>query len=264
MTLMGAAVTLKTGQTWPQAITEFETLTGRPMQVRRCYDNAPVADISLSNAKHDLGLRASILSIKPSLATPVTTLETLAASIITAGHDCDVIIYHEPVDNMTGPAFVDLYQYAAAPLRAAGVKVGVCYTNWSCNLPWTDPQSALKNYWPGDGVVDFISIDEYPIGEITSTKDAVPMDVRTQRVAQFADARGISLGLAEFGVDGTWDIVKSERWLRSVTDWATARKAAGTPLRWMTYFSSDVGGSYWLSNKGEYVQAYTEMAAIHD
>jgi hypothetical protein len=67
----------------------------------------------------------------------------------------------------------------------------VCFTNWSCNLAYSDSQSALAHYWPGDGLVDFIAIDEYPIGEITSTKDATPMEQRARRVAQFADARGI-------------------------------------------------------------------------
>lgn len=262
MTTIGAAVTLKTGQTWAQAITEFETATGRTMPVRRCYDGAPVTDISLSSAKYDLGVRDSILSIKPTSTTPLATLTSLGESIVAADHAVDVIIYHEPVDNMSGPDFIALYQRSADPLRSVGVRVGVCFTNWSCNLPYSNTQSALEYYWPGDGVVDFLAIDEYPIGEITSTKDALPMDQRARRVCQFADAHGVQLGLAEYGVDGTWDQAKSERWLRSVTDWASVRASQGKPLRWMSYFSSDVGGNYWLTNHSEYVDAYADSYKI--
>lgn len=266
MTLIGAAVTPKTGQTWASAITDFETTTSRPMQVRRCYDGAPPASLAAGQMSKDVGLRASVYSVKPTMTTPTATLESLAASIIDASHPCDVIIYHEPVDNMSGDAFIALYQRSAAPLRAAGVSVGVCFTNWSCNLPVADSQSALAHYWPGDGIVDFLAIDEYPIGEIpaagsTSTKDATPMDVRTRRVCQFADARGIQLGLAEYGVDSTWDVAKSEKWLRSVTDWGNARAVAGKPLRWACYFSSDVGGNYRLTAT-EHVSAYTDGARI--
>lgn len=257
MTLVGAAVTTKTGQTWVAAISEFEALTGRPLPVRRCYDGAPYADISQSQAKHDLGKRKSVLSIKPSLSTPLSTLDSLASSIVAAAHPCDVIIYHEPVDNMSGGVFLDLYQRSAPPFRATGIPTGVCYTNWSANLPYSDSQSALKHYWPGDDVVDFLAIDEYPFGN-----DFTSMADRTRRACQFADARGVPLGLAEYGVDTTWDAAKSEKWLRSVTDWAQLRALQGRPLRWMAYFHAgppaSVGGTWWLDSKPEYVDAYTD------
>lgn len=259
MTSVGAAVTPKPGQTWSAAIWEFETQTGRSMPVRRCYDGAPPASVGTSQLRHDLGVRASVYSIKPRLDTPVATLEALAADIAAQAHPCDVIIYHEPVDNMSGEAFIDLYRRSAPPFRAAGVAVGVCFTNWSCNLPYSDPQSALRHYWPGDGLVDFLAIDEYPVGEITSTTDAAPMEVRARRVCQFADARGIPLGLAEYGVDASWDVAKADRWLRSVTDWGRARAALGRPLRWACYFHSDVGGDYRLTHD-EHLDAYGDAA----
>lgn len=262
MTRVGAAVTLRPGQSWAQAITEFETATGRTMPVRRCYDGAPVTDVGASSARYDLKVRKSLLSIKPTMSTPLSTLTALAESIVTAEHECDVIVYHEPVDNMTGPEFVDLYQRTAAPLRSVGVPVGVCFTNWSCNLPYSNSQSALEHYWPGDGLVDFLAIDEYPVGEITSTKDATPMDQRARRVTQFAAAHGVDLTLAEYGVDGGVDQAKAERWLRSVTDWADDLAARGRPLRDMCYFSSDVGGNYWLTNHDEFVDAYTDGYSI--
>lgn len=268
MTLVGAAVTPASGQTWPQAIASFEAATGRPMPVRRCYDSTPPTSVAGGQLKYDVGQRASVYSIKPTMSTPIATLDALAADIVATGHACDVIIYHEPVDNMTGQAFIDLYQRSAPSFRAAGVPVGVCYTNWSCNLPYSDSQSALAHYWPGDGLVDFIAIDEYPIGEIpaagsTSTKDATPMDARTRRVCQFADARGIPLGLAEYGVDTTWDVKKSDAWLRSVGDWAQARNAAGKPLRFMTYFSCVASPYNWvITNHLEQVDAYTDSYRI--
>lgn len=261
MTLVGAAVTQKPGQTWPQAIGEFETLTGRLLPVRRCYDSGVPSSISSSKMAYDVGERASIWSFKPTMGTPISTLDALASSIVTAGHPCDVIIYHEPVDNMTAAEFIALYRRSCEPLREAGIPVGVCYTNYSCNLPYSDVKSALPAFWPGDDVVDFLAIDEYPVGEITSTKDALPMEQRARRVAQFADAHGVQLGVAEYGVDGSWDVVKSARWMRSVCDWATARAAEGRPLRWLNYFSSDVGGNYWL-NRAEYVDAYTEACKV--
>jgi hypothetical protein len=265
VTLVGAAVTPASGQTWPDAIAHFESVAGRALPVRRCYDATPPADITASQMRFDLGVRRSVYSFKPTMSTPLSTLESLAASIANAGHLCDVIIYHEPVDNMSGPDFIALYQRSAEPFRMAGIPTGVCFTNWSCNLPYSDSKSALARYWPGDDAVDFITIDEYPIGEIpaagsTSTKDALPMDARTRRVCQFADARGIPLGLAEYGVDSAWDVTKADRWLRSVTDWAAARAQAGRPLRWACYFSSNVTGSYSyaLDGRQEYVDAYTD------
>lgn len=263
MTKVGAAITTKSGQTWAQAISAFETLTERYLPVRRCYDGAPVADINSSAAKHDLGLRKSVLSIKPTISTSLSTMESLAASIVAANHECDVIIYHEPVDNMSGADFIALYQRSCVPFRDKGIPVGVCYTNWSATqLAYTDTQSALVNYWPGDTLVDFIAIDEYPINEISSTKDTLPMEERVRRVAQFADVLGKPLSLTEFGVQGTWDVIKSERWFRSVTDWALQRAQAGVPLRDVCYFHSDVGGAYWLDSHGEYVDAYKDMAAL--
>lgn len=267
MTLIGAAVTPTSGQSWAQAITAFETATGRPMAVRRCYDGAPPTSVAGGQLSKDAGLRASVYSIKPTMTTPIATLDSLAADIAAevaaTGFSCDVIIYHEPVDNMSGADFVALYQRSAPSFRAAGVPVGVCFTNWSCNLAYSDTQSALAHYWPGDGLVDFIAIDEYPIGEITSTKDATPMEQRARRVAQFADARGIPLGLAEYGVDVTWDVKKSDNWLRSVTTWAQMREAAGTPLRFMTYFSCISSPYNWtISNKQEYVDSYIDSYRI--
>lgn len=268
MTLIGAAVTPVAGQTWPDAIAHFETVTGRLMPVRRCYDSTPPADISSSQMAIDVGVRPSVYSLKPSMSTPLSTLESLASSIVTAGHTCDVIIYHEPVDNMDGGTFVSLYERSAQPFRDAGIPTGVCYTNYSCNRPYSDTESALAYYWPGDDIVDFIAIDEYPVNEIpaigsTSTKDALPMDQRTRRVCQFADRRGIPLGLAEYGVDSSWDVTKSDRWLRSVSDWADARAAAGRPLRWACYFSINSSTySYALDNRAEYVDAYTDSCHL--
>jgi hypothetical protein len=263
MTPIGAAVTPTTGQTWAQAITAFETATGRPMPVRRCYDGAPPTSVAGGQLSKDLGLRASLYSIKPTISTPLSTLQLLAADIVANSHPCYVIIYHEPVDNMVGADFIALYQRSCAPFRDQGIPVGVCYTNYSCNLPYSDPKSALHGYWPGDSLVDFIAIDEYPTNEITSTKDALPMDQRTRRVTEFADARNIPLGLAEYGVDSSWDTAKADRWLRSVTDWAEMRATEGRPLPWACYFSiNNSTGNWAITNKAEFVDSYTDSYRI--
>jgi hypothetical protein len=136
----------------------------------------------------------------------------------------------------------------------------VCYTNWSATvLPYSNSRSALEHYWPGDEWADFIAIDEYPAGEISSTKDALPMDQRARRLVHFADNHEKPISLTEFGVDGTWDVLKAERWFRSVTDWALMREQQGLPLRDICYFHADVGGSFWLDNHPEYVQAYRDL-----
>ena len=265
MTLVGAAISVKTGQTNQAAIDAFIELTGRDLPVRRCYDGAPVADISLSSARFDLGVRKSLLSIKSTASTPTSTIESLAASISAAGHECDVIIRHEPVDDsdLTGPSFIELYQRLAPAFRAEGVPVGVCFTNWSSSrLLSSNLQSALDHWWPGSNLVDFLAIDEYPIGEITSTTSAVPMADRMRRVTQFADREGVPLTVAEYGVDGAWDAIKSATWLRSVTDWAADRAASGRPLRDVCYFHSAQAGNYWLDNHPENVAAYTDAAAL--
>jgi hypothetical protein len=263
LTLVGAAVLPTGSQTWPQAITAFESATGRAMPIRRCYDGAAPTSVAGGQLSKDVGLRASLYSIKPTISTPLSTLQSLAADIVATSHPCYVIIYHEPVDNMVGSDFIALYQRSAAPFRDAAIPTGVCFTNYSINLPYSDTKSALAHYWPGDYLVDFIAIDEYPTDEITSTKDALPMDQRTRRACQFADARGIPLGLAEYGVDGTWDTAKSDRWLRSVTDWAHAREQAGTPLPWMTYFSCVASPYNWtITNKAEFVDSYTDSYRI--
>lgn len=259
MTLIGAAVLPTAGQTWTQAIGAFEQTTGRPMPFRRCYDNTPPTSIAGGQLKRDVGLRQSIYSIKPTADTPTSDLDALAASIAAAQHPCDVIIRHEPVDEMTGDDFIALYQRCAPPFRAHGIPVGVCYTNWSINLPYDNQQSALAHYWPGPNLVDFLAIDEYP-KEIATTGTATPMDARTLRVTQFADSQGVPLGLAEYAVDNTWPAAASETWLRTVTAWAQAREANGTPLRWMAYYSCDspVGKFHYTLTRPEYVTAYTD------
>jgi hypothetical protein len=265
VTNVGAAVSVRTGQTNVQAISAFESVTGRALPVRRAYDGAPVADITLSAARFDLGARKTLLSIKPTSSTPTSTIESLATSIADHEHECDVIIRHEPVDDtdLTGETFVELYQRLAPAFRAAGVPVGVCYTNWSSSrLLTSNPQSALDHWWPGSALVDFLAIDEYPIGEISSSTDAVPMSHRMRRVTQFADRENIPLTLAEFGVDGGWDVIKAATWIRSVTDWALERAASGRPLRDVCYFHSSQGGNYWLDNHSEVVSAYADMAAL--
>lgn len=264
MTKVGSAVTTQSGQSNLQAIDAFETLTGRLLPVRRCYEGEGVivTSVTASAAKHDLNKRKSIYSIKPSMTSSLADMAALAASIVTAEHPLDLIIWHEPVDNMAGLDFQAVYRRSCEPFREAGIPVGVCFTNWSCNLPYSNVQSALNAYWPGDDVVDFIAIDEYPMNEITSTKDAMPMEQRTRRVSQFADVRGKPLTLAEFGVDLAWDATKADRWLRSVTDWGRQRAQLGKPLRDVCYFHSNVGGNFWLGNRTEYVDSYTDMAAL--
>lgn len=262
MTKVGAAITVLPGQTNAQAIESYENITGRLLNVRRCYDGAPASDIANSAAKHDLGKRKSILSIKPTLSTSLATLESLAASIVNAAHSCDIIIYHEPVDNMSGSDFINLYLRSCQPFRDKNIPVGVCYTNWSVNLEYSDSQSALEHYWPGNDIVDFIAIDEYP-ASASGTPDYTPLSERTRRVTQFADTRGKPLSLTEFGIRSGWDTRKSETWIRSVTDWASWRALEGAPLRDICYFHSDVGAgtgnSWWLNNKAEYVDALRDM-----
>lgn len=264
MTLFGTAVTVKSGQTWAQAISAFETLTGRPLPVRRCYDGAPVTDLSSSAAKHDydftanVSLRKSLLSIKPTMTTPISTLESFANSLVTRNHQCDIIIYHEPVDNMTGPDFIALYQRSAQPFRDRGIPVGVCYTNWSANLPFSNSQSALKYYWPGDSIVDFVGFDEYPA---PYTSDYSDMSVRARRITQFATSRGKPLSLCEYAICSDSDPAKGEIWMRSIQEWSSHNL-----VRDICYFHSDVGGTsgrtFWLDNKPEYVQAYKDLATL--
>lgn len=272
MTLIGAAVLPTSGQTWATAINTFGQTTNRPLPVRRCYDGAPPTSIAGGQLSKDLGQRASIYSIKPSMSTPLTTLQALAADMVAKQHPCDVIIYHEPVDNFPNPAdYIALYQRCAPVFRDAGISTGVCFTNWSCNLPASDPKSALAHYWPGDDQVDFLAVDVYPDkGEIppagsTSTADALPMAERTRRVVQFADVRGLDLTIAEYGVDGPCDAFKGDRWLRSVTDWAEYRTSIGKPPRALCYYSiKDTAGAwdYRLDNHAEYVTAYTDSYRI--
>lgn len=264
MTRVGAAVSVVSGQTNAQAIDVFETLTDRMLPVRRCYDGVGIiyTDVASSAARHDLGKRKSLYSIKPTITSSLADMTALAASIVAAEHPLDLIIYAEPVDNMPAADFVALYKRSQKPFRDAGIPVGVCYTNWSCNLPYSDLKSGLHGYWPGDDIVDFMAIDEYPTNEITSTKDALPMEERTRRVAQFADVRGKPLSLTEFGLESVWDVTKSDRWFRSVTDWAVQRAQLGKPLRDVCYFHSNTGGNFWLNNHAEYVDAYTDMATL--
>jgi hypothetical protein len=269
MTLVGAAVLPTTGQSWADTIAGFESATRRPMPVRRVYDGAPPSSVAGGQLKHDVGQnRKVVYSIKPTISTSLDLLAGLAASIKDAGLDVDLIIRHEPVDEFVdGADFVALYRRNCVPFLEAGIPVGVCYTNWSVNLPYSDPDSALAHFWPGGDVVKFAAIDEYPYNEITSTKDATPMELRCRRIEQWCDARGVSLGLAEYGVDITWDPKKADAWLRSVTRWADLRAGLGRPLRWMTYFSCDPTDSpynWTLTNKPEYVDAYVDSYRILD
>lgn len=262
MTLIGAAISTKTGQTNPDAISAFEDLTGSYLRMRRCYDSGVPTSISTSAMRHDLGQRKSLYSFKPTSTTDLATLETFAATIETAAHDCDVVIYHEPADNMSAQSFKALYRRSCGPFRDRGIPVGVIFTNWTCNLPRTDAKSVLPAYYPGDDVVDFIGIDEYPGKGGVSNPDFTPMINLTERVSQFADAHNKPLGLAEYGVDNTWNVQSCELWMRRVTEWVRWRDSIGSPLRWFSYFHSNVAGNWWLDNHAEYVDAYKDAIAI--
>lgn len=272
MTLIGAAVLPTTGQSWASAISGFETATGRKMPVRRVYDGTPPASVAAGQLAREVGQgRKIVYSIKPTSSTSLTTLGSLAASIADSGLDVDLILHHEPVDDYSdGADYVAMYRRACVPFLEAGIPTGVCYTNWSVNLPYDNADSALAHFWPGDDVVVFASIDEYPFNEIpatgsTSTKDATPMELRCRRIEQWCDARGIPLGLAEYGVDKTWDPKRADNWLRSVTTWARRRQLDGLPLWWMTYFSCVASPYDWtITNRPEYVDAYTDSYRIID
>lgn len=269
MTYIGAATPPPSGQTWAQSITAWENLVGKPMTMRRSYEPAgnPPANVLQTQMQHDIGKRASLWSFKPTLSTPLATLNSLAQSIVDSGHTAYVIPYHEPVDNMSGPDFINLYQYVASPFRDRGIQVGPCFTNYSINLPYSNVQSALKYYWPGNSWVDFLAIDEYPVNEITSTKDAMDMTLRTRRAEQWADSRGIPLGLAEYGVEATVDAAKSDRWLRSVLQWMRVRNKLYRPLLFALYFQSFDSTAtppfdYRLNSHPEFVDAYKDMLGI--
>lgn len=261
----GVAVTPTSGQTYAQAISAYETLVGATLPMRRAYDGAPPSSIGASQLNVDVGTgRKVVYSIKPTITTSIVTMDSLAQGIANSGLDVDVAIYHEPVDNMTGSDFIALYQRSAPSFRNLGIPVGVIYTNYSCNLPYGNAQSALHAYWPGASVVDWVGIDEYPINEITSTKDALPMDQRTRRVCQFVDALGKPLILCEYGVDAAWDVVKSDRWLRSVLDWARQRRQLYRPVDLLYFSIADSAGAwdYRLGSHTEYIDAIKDMIGV--
>lgn len=265
----GCAVIPASGQSYVQAIAEYEALVGvdkNTMPIRRAYDSGVPSSVSNSQLRVELNSnkdREVLYSIHPKMTTDTATLDSLAHSIADSGLRVRVICNHEPVDEMDGQTFINIYQRSAPFFRNLGIPFGVCYTNWSINLPYSNQQSALQYYWPGDDNVDFLAFDEYPT-ELKTQSTAIPMADRTLRVCQFADSHNIPLVLAEYGVDKAWPVGASETWLRGVTDWAQQRDSMYRPVDLLYFSIQNVakGWDYRLGNHEENVDAIKDMIGI--
>src|SRR5690242_7133473 len=93
VTLIGAAVTPTTGQSWADAINDFEAAIGWPLPVRRAYDKTVPSSVAASALSHDVGQdRRVVYSIKPTISTSLSTLGSLAADLAEQGLDVDLIL----------------------------------------------------------------------------------------------------------------------------------------------------------------------------
>jgi beta-mannanase len=158
-----------TGVSTAQAITNFQSTTGRTLEAHRIYYGVSGFPTSISTdmkADVDAG-RKICLSLRPPynpVSSPVRDqLATFLASCQSYGAVMDVALWHEPYfADLTADQFIAMFQYYGPTIRAAPYPAVFCT---SVSSAWSHNENS---YWPGDSYVDKVATDFYPPAYFTS------------------------------------------------------------------------------------------------
>jgi uncharacterized coiled-coil protein SlyX len=235
---------------------QFTQMAGQKMQVRRSYDTWPAA-----HPREDAGRCASVWSFKPPLNQLVTgqideQVKTALMTVPDDGFQRDVIIWHEPEDNISAGEFT-FAQYRDGNKRVRKLVNEVNATrktpirfgaNW---MAWTFENASNRNpenYWAGDGVWDFLAFDGYS-GRNKSTgtwTGGRTPDALFAEPFAYAKAKGVRPAVAETGIDVLAPEPDRVAWIK-----ACRKYAAGANCEFWCYWDGSFS-TFWLNTEAEF------------
>jgi hypothetical protein len=248
--LVGASVSR--GQTAYDAI----QATAGPWSVTRSYNSGMFAATpQLDACGPDIGKRASVFSAKPNLADMASgALDAPVRAWLQAWPDSHigwVTIWHEADVKMrkasqtgSGPMTPELFIPAFTRFCELVREVGkphmythLCVSNWTF-LGGT--AVTMDTLWPGSGLVDVISVDQY-------------MESNTQHtgayyfapVVAYAAAKGVGWAIAEIGMgSAVTDFSAGATWMGTQATYAATHGAGhhANSAAFLTWFDINVGG----------------------
>ncbi|HEY8456752.1 MAG TPA: hypothetical protein VIL34_14270 [Actinopolymorphaceae bacterium] len=178
-----AANPLVSGQTWPQALANFENLIRRPVNIAHFYHRAPQLfptpqEIAIANQPGRE--RILFINYKPEMGH--TWIEVARGAV---DHEIDrlaahiranfrkpffLTVHHEPEEEVKGPGtgysandYRLMYRHVMIRLYNRGVRNIIRVMNYM-GLPQWGSTAWFRYLYPGDDVVDWIAQDPYIFG----------------------------------------------------------------------------------------------------
>ncbi|HEU4544427.1 MAG TPA: N-acetylmuramoyl-L-alanine amidase [Jiangellaceae bacterium] len=258
--------------------TELAAYEGRygPLRIRRSY-NQPAADLPATwagtAAAMDVGIRASVWSFKPNVASFATgAYDTRARAFLDSipvdGYRKIPILHHEPEDQIKKGLFTPAQFKAASARWDALVKATgrldllamVCFAGTQC----FDGQTLRSHGWdandltPEDMAVCFDAYNAWP----EAGRQWREASERLGLQAAWASASGRRWGISETGCyehpDGP--AIKVQ-WTRDMVSWADSEGAEFVTY-WDNHFESDPDpNKRRLHSSPEHIEAWRELTA---
>lgn len=243
--LVGAEIVPFPGEHLGDAVADFELLTGRPLLARRQQHGD---DIPLSAAGSGIELdrgkpRKSLLTFSPARDSRPADLDRFLGECADLGITAGVEIWPEAHRFMPPAQYRVLCELYVPVIHEYGYAHTFTVSNYAAVTA-----DALDAYWPGAEFADAVGIAYYPAG-LSLTK-----------AGEFADRKGVPLGLAEFGVDLDQCAPREGiSFLEYIEDFFTRRIREGLPCGDLIWMSGMRDGDFRLMRAPEFVAAWQLM-----
>jgi len=184
------------GTSAPKGIDNLETQIGVRFAAHRTFDGGHPADFAHHDANVSKGKRFCVVSCKWSPWSDLNGMATWLGGFADSWPDDTdgvFILNHEPEDNGQPPAYQDLQRRAGEVWRdhTDRIPFGGCWQAYTAN-----PASGRnpEDWWPGDGVWEFLSFDGYD----KQGKGTYPASI-FDGALKFTERHGIPFAIAEYG-----------------------------------------------------------------
>ena len=224
------------GTTLAQAITDWQSVTSRPLDARRVYFTPlqiPAAITTDLLADQAAG-RKVCMSLRPDFGPPTTSaaaaLDTFLSSCKAAGLVADVALYHEPNQGMSMAQFIEAFQFYAPTIKQY-------YPRVFCTSSYFVQHGGGNAWYPGDAFVDKIATDIY-----ASEYDG---GIRLDLPASLADAATPPKPFGIWEFNSSTDAAQGQTQAQSATfftylkQFFQGRLASGKPNCDLLLFNSD-------------------------